>query len=231
MSRTASINDLRSRIPFIGRREHVVFSPPLRLGISAIDQHLPRSGIERGALHEFVGERACMLGFMAALAGRDNQARRIIWIRPEADSRLFVHGLAQLGLTPQRLVIVAARKTEDRLWAFEEAVRDLKNSLAIAEVENASLTETRRLQLAAERSGAIAFLMRNRPEPSAAATRWRIEPAPSDGLNPRWRIALERCRGAMAGAIAGLSWLVDFDHATLSFHLAAALADGSLAAE
>ncbi|MDQ2103547.1 hypothetical protein QSG27_12680, partial [Azospirillum sp. C340-1] len=79
------------------------------------------------------------------------------------------------------------------------------------------LTASRRLQLAAESSGVTGILLQNasrnaarRSAASAAVTRWRIAPAPSQpeepGVgDPRWRAELERCRGGRPGA-----WLLEW---------------------
>jgi protein ImuA len=82
-------------------------------------------------------------------------------------------------------------------------------------VEDVDLTAGRRLQLAAETRGATAFVLKRRPfggrtkrpQGSTAATRWRVASAPSEppvgefGLGaPRFRVALERCRGGRTGA-------------------------------
>jgi protein ImuA len=72
------------------------------------------------------------------------------------------------------------------------------------------------LQLACERQGATAFVLRRSPfgrsarraaSGSTAATRWRVASAPSEppadefGLGaPRFQAVLERCRGGRTGA-------------------------------
>lgn len=196
----------------------------MRLRIPEIETALPRHGLARGGLHEVVGEYAAVAGFLAAIIGRDSQSEQVLWVTPQP--MLYPQGLRQLGFDHRRLAVVSARRADDRLWAMEEGLRALGGGAVIAEIETADLTETRRLQLAAEKSGSIGFLIRRDRQPSAALTRWRIEAARSDGWRPCWRVSLERCRGAEAG----FSWDVEWDHATLSFRLVAALADGSLAA-
>jgi protein ImuA len=78
----------------------------------------------------------------------------------------------------------------------------------------------RRLQLAAERSGVTALLLRRwrtgaeaaveRARPSAAVTRWRVAALPSADIPglpgigwPRWRVELLRCRGGLPDRRAG----------------------------
>jgi protein ImuA len=77
-------------------------------------------------------------------------------------------------------------------------------------------------------AGLPLFLLRQEQflESSAAATRWRVRPAPAArdrfGLfaRPRWHLRLERCRNGRAG-----EWIVEYDHVAHRFSLAAALAD------
>jgi protein ImuA len=151
----------------------------------------------------------------------------VVWIGPRDE--LFAPGLAELGLAPERLIVVRARAQGARLWALEEALRSPGLAAALAEIDRLSLTESRRLQLAAEAKGVSASLLRPPGAgraPSAAATRWLIEAAPSTTINsttinstaapgvatpgaggagrafgpPHWRVSLVRCRGGRTGS-------------------------------
>lgn len=224
MSQIATIESLRSSLARLARPGPVGGAGVLGLGLPEIEGALPWGGLARGGTHEATGDRHAIAAFLIAAIGRDKRSEQVLWITPEPT--LYPHGLAQLGLDHRKLTVVSARRADDRLWAMEEGLRELSYGAVVAEVETADLTETRRLQLAAEKSGSIGFLIRRDQQPSAALTRWRIESARSDGYRPCWRVNLERCRGAEAG----FSWDVEWDYATLSFRLVAALADGSLAA-
>lgn len=131
-------------------------------------------------------------------------------------------GLSQLGLDHRRLTVVQTRHHDDQLWAAEEALRELGHGAVVAEIDKVDLTESRRLQLAAEGSGAIGFLLRRDRSPIASLTRWHIMPARSPDCLPRWQLSLERCRGAEAGGTWRLSW----NHAALHFNLDAQVAYG-----
>jgi protein ImuA len=101
----------------------------------------------------------------------------------------------------------------------------------------------RRLQLAAERSGVTALLLRRwrsavesaaeRQRPTAAVTRWRIgalltaDMVGEPGIGrPRWRIELLRSRGGMP-----VMWNVEVADATGHVRLSAELADRPAAAD
>jgi protein ImuA len=206
-----------ARLDAVGRGGGAV----LPLGLPGIDRALPGGGLARGCLHELCGaaDRGAALGFATALLGRLMAAGgHVVWIGPRDE--LFAPGLAELGLAAERLIMVRARAQGARLWALEEALRSPGLAAALAEVDRLSLTESRRLQLAAEAKGVSALLLRPPgagATPSAAATRWLIEAAPSTAIvsaathgaaggaerafgPPHWRVNLLRCRGGRTGS-------------------------------
>lgn len=227
-------------------------------GIPAIDRHLPGSGLALGALHEFAGagldreEASLAAGIIARLLGqaRQNRPGHFLWISRQRD--LYARALPATGCDPAHLLHLAIRRNADALWAMEEALRCSSLRAVIGEVAALDLTQSRRLQLAAEKSGVPAFIIRRgtaqagragdwMSQPIAAMTRWRIHAAPSLGLNlpagrqplpgkARWQVELWRCRGGNPA-----TWLLEEHHhgwreATLPLPLAAAMADRPLAA-
>ena len=216
----------------------------LPFGVDAIDRHLPGGGLRLGGLHEVadVGpglEHATAAGLMVAgiLARRDGP---VLWVSERND--LFAPALAQVGLSPDRVVHVAARQAV--LLVMEEGLRHGSFAGIVGEARRLDATAARRLQLAAESTGVMAFALRRSRRakdpavtaPIAAVTRWRIARLPSGppvpqapwvpGLAPAlWRIDLIRCRGADPA-----SWTVEACDATGHLRLAPALADRSVAA-
>ena len=162
----------------------------------------------------------------------------VLWCLKRGD--LYGPGLAGHGLDPARIVVVRAARDDDLLWAMEEGLRPPRSpggvAAVVGEVGRLPMVAGRRLQLAAERSGVTAFLLRRwhtggeaaaeRARPSAATTRWRVAAIPSapggePGIGqPRWRIELRRCRGGEAA-----SWDTEVADATGALSLSAALAD------
>jgi len=194
----------------------------LRFGIDEIDDRIAGGGLFP-ALHEAAaaspgpGDDAAATLFLAALAARfsragEGAAGQVLWAIARRD--LFAPGLAQAGLTPDRLIYAECRNDAEVLAVMEEGVRHGSLAAVIGEVGRADMTATRRLQLAAEESGTPALMLRRWKKsaadpldaPSAAATRWRIAAAPSAPLpgeiaahegvgRARWRVALARQRG------------------------------------
>ena len=201
----------------------------LPFGIEAVDARLAGGGL-LPALHEAAAaspapnDDAAATLFLAALAARFSRARgegQVLWALARRD--LFAPGLAQAGLTPDRLFYAECRNDAEVLAVMEEGVRHGGLAAVIGEVGRADMAATRRLQLAAEESGTPALLLRRWKKagadplaaPSAAFTRWRIASAPAAGLphaidpfggigRARWRVELARQRGGPT-----FTWLLE----------------------
>jgi protein ImuA len=253
MSSAAPLVALQERIRRIERpnaRRHGV----LPFGVAALDRALPGGGLALGALHEIQGvdgdeeDGAAAAGFAASIAGRivrQGNGGLVLWCLKRGD--LYGPGLAEHGLDPARIVTVRAPRDDDILWVLEEGLRasDAAGGIAavVGEIGRLPMVAGRRLQLAAERSGVTALLLRRwrtgaeaeaeRGRPSAALTRWRVAAIPSlpprefgeePGLGTlRCQVELLRCRGAMA-AWDG-AWELEVADATGLVSLSAELAD------
>lgn len=158
----------------------------LPLGVAEIDDHFPGGGLAQGALHEiFAADAGIATAFCALLAGRlasdEETAPSILWCeRPWAldAGALYGPALLQFGIDPARVILVRTRRDADALWAMEQGLHCGRIAAVVGEITNMSLTESRRLQLAAEETGVTALMLRPRtdkPAPSAAATRWRLD--------------------------------------------------------
>jgi len=159
----------------------------------------------------------------------------MLWCLKRLD--LYGPGLAAHGLDPARLVIVAAPRDDEILWAIEEGLRLPGLAAVVGEVGRLPMVAGRRLQLAAERSGVTALVLRRwrdggeaaaeRERPSAALTRWRVTALPARDIagmpgigTPRWRVELLRCRGG-----APAVWDVEVADASGHVSVSAGLAD------
>jgi protein ImuA len=192
------------------------------LGAALIDAKL-RGGIERAALHEVFArdpdDGSAAAAFSAMLAARACAASRpVLWVRGKASTRLHAPGLAELGIDPGSVLLVAAPDTQSALRAGNDIVACPGIGAVVIEVDGRApmldLTATRRLSLAAARSGVLALVLRTgaEPAPSAARTRWSVASAPSLQLagdapgQPAFDIALVRNRYGLAGFEARVEW-------------------------
>ncbi len=209
------------------------------LGLPAIDALLG-GGLARAALHEIMpaglADASAAAGFAAMLAMRAAPAgRTVVWVRQaHAESEtgaLHAPGLSALGLDPAALVMVRVRDVVGVLRAGVEAVRCTALGAVVMEPWGShralDFTATRRLVLAAERSGVPVLLLRHVAETrhSAAGTRWLVATAPSRALlanapgRPAFDITLSRHRAGPAG----LGWRLEWDHEHHQFRQAAPL--------
>jgi protein ImuA len=240
--------ELRERVRRIERSPAMAHGV-LPFGVGAIDRVLPGGGLALGALHEILGiggdeeDGALAAAFAAHILGR--LAGVVLWCLARPD--LYGPGLAAHGLDPGRVVLVRAARDAEILWAMEEGLRAPVIAAVVGEVGSLPMVASRRLQLAAERSGITTFLLRRwrdggqavreRALPNAAVTRWRIAALPSrptpdePGVGrPWWRVELLRCRGGEPAcwempAWEMPAWEMEVPDATDHVSLAAALAD------
>ncbi len=212
----------------------------LPFGLSALDAHLPQKGLAFGAVHEIApadeADLPAAFGFLLALLGRmPGRTPLLLVLAAKKLARCgqpHGHGLNAVGLDPARLTLVTTRDETDALWATEEAVRS-RGPAAVASVLGGKLdlkASQRLLHVARDARLPLLLLQPGGGSVPTAATRWRIAAAPGArdrfGMLAgwRWRVALERCRNGRPG-----DWMLEFDHATHRFGLAAAVAGAPLA--
>jgi protein ImuA len=238
-----TLRDLRERVARIGRSSaRPDGSAVLPFGLAPVDQALPGGGLALGALHEAASagadteHAAAATLFTAGILAR--MEGPVLWVLQQPD--LFAPGLACAGLQPERILFVEAGRHV--LAVMEEGLSQPALAAVVGELDGRmALAASRRLHLAAERSGILTLLIRRSRGfddpalalPSAAVTRWRIAALPSPpvlphapetpGLGPaRWRLDLMRCRGGEPA-----SWIVEACDETGRLGLAADAADRS----
>jgi protein ImuA len=213
-------------------------------GIADVDVCL-NGGLVRGALHEIAAADhrsiPAALGFLLALSSpvyrgsieaKARQRGHMLWPLAKQDHAFgmpYAPGLRFFGLDPARILFVRCASARDCLWTMEEGLR-LGGIAAVigTRVKSMDLTASRRLQLAAEQANTPVLLLRNYHDnaPSAAATRWRVAPAPSArdtyGFygQARFHVALDYARGGKRG-----EWVMEWNHEAHSLRLSSALGD------
>lgn len=148
-------------------------------------------------------------GWTGFVLARLAPSRPLLWVQERMaileGGRVHAAGLGSLG---PGLIHVEARDAKSALWAMEEGLRCAGIGAVIGELwgDSAALdfTATRRLAVAAERSGVACWLIRLQGQAnlSGARERWRLASAPSaehpfdpraPGA-PRWEAELFRSR-------------------------------------
>ena len=198
---------------------------PISFGALTIDAAFG-GGLNRGGVHEIyapsTAHHGAATGFTAALVVRAAGNRPILWVRQEfldpETGGLNASGLAGLGLDPHRIVLVRTRDTEGALRAGEQAARCTALGAVVIETwgmpKILDFTVSRRLSLAAAKSGVPILLLRASASPShsAAMTRWSVKACPSRALEghapglPVFELTLLRHRGGTAGDRWCVEW-------------------------
>lgn len=182
-------------------------------GFAPFDVAFPGRIFPKAAIHEFVSyepaHAAATTGFITALAGKLMKDNGLcLWVC--SDKKVFPAGLKHFGLAPDRVVFICTSKPKDQLWIIEEALKCEALTIVVGEMKELGFTESRRLQLAVERSGVTGFIHRYGPRSQnavACTTRWSITPTASiipDGLPgvgySCWDIQLLKVRNGKPGA-------------------------------
>ena len=199
---------------------------PLTLGAGSIDDRLA-GRLARAALHEVFAvtpdDGCSATGFAVLLALRGLiEGKPVVWVREDRGTRqhgrLYPHGLAELGTDPEQILIVHVPDTRALLRAGGDIARCGAVGAVVIEPHGKApeldLTASRRLSLAAARSGVMTLVLRvaATPSPSAAESRWTVAAAPSIALegdapgSPAFDVALVRHRGGIAGFETRLEW-------------------------
>lgn len=164
-------------------------------GCDAIDARLG-GGLARGALHEICAaeaeDHATASGFALMLAARASGTGPVFWVREGRGQvlhgRPYAPGIIELGIDPDRIIFVTASDTLCALRAGADILQCAGVGAVViepwGEAKALDLTASRRLVLAAEKSGVAAFILRDRAASfaSAAATRWSVAAMPSVAL-------------------------------------------------
>ena len=159
--------DLRALRARLGALQRLDRLPVLAFGLDAIDAHLPWGGVPCGCLHEVIdGQDGASTGFAGALLARFSERGPVLWLTARDD--LYPAGLERLGGSgwTRRLLVVHTRRAADTLWAMEESLRSPGLAGVLAETAKLTLSQSRRLQLAAETRSATGLILR-RLSPSA----------------------------------------------------------------
>lgn len=197
-------------------------------------------GLSHGHLHEFYSldpdDAAAATGLVASIAiASVGTTGPVAWLGQHryqaARGVIQGAGWAELGGLPGACLFVLAEDAACLLRASVDVVRSASAGVVIIEsrgrMPELDLTASRRLSLAAERSGVLLIVLRSdaSPVPSAGETRWSVASAPSRALPanapgmPAFDIELLRHRSGPAGGRWRLEWDRDrriFRDATVS---------------
>lgn len=162
----------------------------LSTGVTAVDRLLPQRGLQSGMLVEWVadgpGSGASLLP-VAALKNLQHTGGAIVVI--DREGHFYPPAASAWGIDLQHTIVIRPTTEADELWAIDQALRSPDVAAVLAWPERIDSFTFRRLQLAAEASGAIGLLVRPKraqQEPSWAAARLLVSPLPSSANVTEW---------------------------------------------
>lgn len=164
------------------------------------------------AVHEFITESkessASTGGFIVGMLKSIMRTGTVVWI--SHTRRIFPPALTYFGIDPDQFIFVDIKKEKDILWAVDEALKCDALSAVVGELNELSFTESRRLQLAVEKSRVTGFMLRTNPKKigtTACVSRWKITPTHSESTDgmpglgcPQWKVELLRIRNGKPGS-------------------------------
>lgn len=196
----------------------------IKLDFPPIESAFPQGTFPVGCMHEMISDStvgtAANYGFLAFLLSKFmRDGGMIVWIG--SFPTLFPAALKAFGLEPDKIIFINLKKNEDRLWTLEESLRCEQFSAVIGEIGDINFKESRRLQLAAEKSRVTGFILRQPQKKTstiACVSRWKVTSLPGNipegmpGVGfPRWEIDLMKIRNGSPGKWE-VEWRTDGIH-------------------
>ena len=193
-----------------------------RFGLGQIEACFPNKVFPTGTIHEFLAENpedtAASEGFIAGLLAKlMENGNSCLWI--SRNRKLFPPSMETYGVDPQQIIFIDLYYKKEILWVMEEALKCEGLACVIAELSDIDFSQSRRLQLATEKSHVTGILLRKEPKfilsATACAARWKVRPQPTElnsnipGVgNPRWEVNLLKVKNGEGGKFL-IEWAED----------------------
>ena len=216
------IKDLKEHILFLQGYKRSTDNS-IRINLGPIDNSFPNECFPLASTHEFIVERdedsSATKGFICHIISELMKRNEVcIWIT--SFENVFPPALKLFGVNPDKIVFIHVKRQKEILWVMEEALKCDGLAAVVGEIAEINFTETRRLQLAVEKSQVTGFIIRNKPRSiniTACVSRWKISQIPSElkknlpGVGfPRWDIELLKIRNGKPG-----SWKIEYSNGLL----------------
>ena len=218
------IRQLQKDIPLMQGFKRITANDAIQIRLGPIDPAFPNSCFPLAAVHEFINERIesteATNGFISFLiSSLMIKGDPCLWI--SSSRTVFPPALKSFGVEPDKIIFITVQREKDMLWVMEEALKCEGLAAVVGEIKEVGFTESRRLQLAVEKSKVTGFIIRNRPRNmnvNACVSRWKITPLISGSANnlpgigfPRWNVELLKIRNGKPG-VWQMEWSDDRLH-------------------
>lgn len=196
------------------------------VGFGCMEDAFPRGVFARGAVHELISHTpeaaTCTSGFISAILNKlVHKDSCCVWVSTIPRRSIFAPALKTFGIDPERVLFVDAATQKQTLWVLEEALKCSSLSAVVGELTELNFNDSRRLQLAVEKSGVTGFVHRFKPRTEnavACVSRWKITPSASDlsaniGVGfANWNVQLLKVRNGQPG-----EWQVEWSPKGLGY--------------
>lgn len=177
-------------------------------GSVEMDRLLPRRGIQRGSLVEWLGERGHGAATLALVVARYACAEGRVLVVIDRQGSFYPPSAAALGIELNELIVVRPRSQRDEIWAFDQALRSRAVAAVWGRLEEIPERAYRRLQLSAESGESMGLLIRSpqyMEEPTWAEVSLHVQACPAE-VSRRFRVSVVRCQGGQAGGCGLFEW-------------------------
>ncbi len=209
-----------------GNHQHAD-EPQKNIDLGLLEAAFPNKVFPTAAVHELISynsiDATCTSGFLSVVLGKlMPPGGSCLWISTVPRRSVYPPALKGFGVNPERILFVDAQRPKDALWAVEEALKCSALSAVVGEINELSFSDSRRLQIAVEKSQVTGFIHRYSPKtenPVACVSRWKITALASELLNakpglgfPRWNIDLVKVKNGLPH-----SWQVQWSDSGLEY--------------
>lgn len=200
--RESLMADLRRQMAKLEGSRQSEGEEPLSTGCGELDRLLPRGGLLRGTLVEWLAEEpGSGAGMLALLSAREAcRAGRALVVMDRQRS-FYPPAAAAWGYDLEQMLVIRSVSEEDELWALDQALRCRGVGAVYAPLSQLGVHDFRRMQLAAECGGTLGLFLRPatvRGDPSWADLQFAVHPRASPA-GRRLCVEIVRCRGGTAG--------------------------------
>jgi protein ImuA len=209
ISKNDIVRQLQQEVRSVQRSTGYTGSAHAALG--PIEAAFPDGKFPLGVVHEFISKSqeaiAATNGFIATILSCIVEERYILWVGRE--QLVYPPALVQFGIQPEHVIFVNTMYHTDALWTIEEGLKCGSLAAVVGEIGSLTFMQSRRLQLAVEKSHVTAFIHRLYPKEentTASVTRWKVAPTYSkapDGMpgigHACWDVTLQKVRNGQPG--------------------------------
>ena len=175
---------------------------------------IPEGGLVLDGVHEFKIANASYLtasmAFSACLLTAFGSPDPLVVVIGH-NRQLCTPGLLPFGFSAEQVFYIETATEQDAAWALEECLQSGAATAVFAEINQLNFVNSRRFQLAAEKSGTACFLFNNNAvtgKYNAVQSRWRVRPIASVALKgmpgvgmPAWEAEVLKMRHGHTGTV------------------------------